>query len=248
MTAPEAISYVRGQTTNVTQAFHESVSLTYMKQANAARMEGLNTAGQQNNVPSEKDFQIARALGKIARDVEHTFLNGTYAKAGGVDKANKTRGMYQAVSTGIDAKNAALTKDMLQQLFKEMYTNGAIFSNMVLWTNAHQKQIITDIYAYAPMDRNVGGVNIKQIETDFGNIGVALNRFNPEGSLLLAEMSVITPVFQPTPNKGNFFYEELSRKGAADEGQIFGMIGLDHGPGFMHGKITGLATTAGASA
>jgi hypothetical protein len=39
------------------------------------------------------------------------------------------------------------------------------------------------------------------------------------------------------------FYEELSKSGANESGQIFGQLGLDHGPGFMHGTITGLATS-----
>lgn len=242
VTAPQAISYARNQNTNVTQIFHESVSLTYAKQSNSGRLSGLNTQGQTNNAPSEKDFQIARQLGKIARDVEWTFINGVYQKATTEKEANKTRGMYEAVGTAIDAAGADLKRDILQNLWREMYSNGAVFSNMVLWTNAYLKQIITDLYSYAPTDRNVGGVNIKQIETDFGNIGIMLNRFNPTSGILVAEMSVIAPVFQPVPGKGNFFYEELSKKGAADEGQIFGQIGLDHGPAFMHGKIENLAT------
>lgn len=242
VTAPQAISYVRNQNTNVTQIFHESVSLTYAKQSNSGRLSGLNTQGQTNNAPSEKDFQIARQLGKIARDVEWTFINGVYQKATAETEANKTRGMYEAAGTAIDAAGADLKRDILQNLWREMYSNGAVFSNMVLWTNAYLKQIITDLYSYAPTDRNVGGVNIKQIETDFGNIGIMLNRFNPTSGILVAEMSVIAPVFQPVPGKGNFFYEELSKKGAADEGQIFGQIGLDHGPAFMHGKIENLAT------
>ena len=42
-------------------------------------MSGLNTAGQQNNVQStEKDWQIARKLEKIARDIEYTIINGVY--------------------------------------------------------------------------------------------------------------------------------------------------------------------------
>jgi hypothetical protein len=56
-------------------------------------------------------------------------------------------------------------------------------------------------------------------------------------------MSMIRPVTQPTPGKGNFFYEELAKTGAAEQGQVFGMFGLDHGPAFAHGKITGLATS-----
>lgn len=241
-TAPEATSFVREQKTNVTQIFQEKVSVTYVKLSNSGRMSGLNTAGQQNNVPDEKSWQIARALEKIARDVEYTFINGVFAKSTGVSVANKTRGMLELCASGntIAAGSKKLAKETLQSLFKKMYDNGAVFSNMVLWVNSAQKQIITDIYSYAPTDRNLGGTNIKQLETDFGNIGISLNRFMPQDTVLAAEMSAIAPVFQPVPGKGNFFYEELSKTGAAEEGQIFGQIGLDHGPAFLHGTITGL--------
>lgn len=242
LTAPTANGFVRGQNTNVTQIFHEKVSISYVKESNRGRMSGLNTAGQQNNAPSEKDFQIARTLEKIARDVEYTIINGVYAKSTAADVANKTRGMLTLCTDGttIAAGSKVLTKATMQSLFKAMYDAGAIFSNMVLWVNSHQKQIITDIYSYAPTDRNIGGTNIKQIETDFGNIGISLNRFMPQTAVLAAEMSVIAPVFQPVPNKGNFFYEELAKEGASEDGQIFGQFGLDHGPSFMHGSITGL--------
>ena len=216
--------------------------MTYVKLSNGGRMSGLNTAGQQNNVPDERAWQIARTLEKIARDVEYTFLNGVYSKATSVSTANKTRGMLELCSEGttIAAGSKKLTKENLQTLFKKMYDAGAIFSNMVLWVNSTQKQLITDIYSYAPTDRNLGGTNIKQLETDFGNIGISLNRFMPQDTVLAAEMSAIAPVFQPVPGKGNFFYEELAKTGAAEEGQIFGQIGLDHGPAFLHGTITGL--------
>ncbi|OEH86247.1 hypothetical protein BHU72_11985 [Desulfuribacillus stibiiarsenatis] len=240
LTAPTAVSYTRSQDKNVTQIFHEKVSISYAKMSNGARLSGINSAGASNNVVSEKDFQIARALGKIARDAEYTFLNGTYQISTGSGVANKTRGMYANAGVGIDALGAVLSKPLLQQLFREMYASGAAFSNLVLVMNAFNKQVISEIYGYAPEDRNVGGVNIQQIETDFGNIGIMLNRFNPTTSILAAEMSVVGPVFQPVPEKGNLFYEELSKTGAAEEGQIFGQMGLDHGPAFMHGKITNL--------
>lgn len=244
LTAPTAISYVRDQSKNVTQIFHEKVSISYTKLSNPGRLSGINSAGANNNVISERDFQIARSLGKIARDAEYTFLNGVYQISTGVGVANKTRGIFEAATgSAIAAAGAALSKLLLQQLFRELHAAGAIFSNMVMHVNGFQKQKVSDIYGYAPMDRNVGGLNIKQIETDFGNIGIApANRFVPAGSLGLFEMSVIAPVFQPVPEKGNLFYEELSKTGASEEGQIFGQLGLDHGPGFMHGKITGLAT------
>jgi hypothetical protein len=245
LTAPTAISYVRTQSKNVTQIFQEAVSISYAKLSNPGRLSGINSAGADNNVPTEKDWQIARQLTKIARDVEYTFLNGVYQIATDSGTANKTRGIFAAATgAAIAAAGAKLSKAMLQQLFRELHAAGAIFSNMVIHANGFQKQLISDIYGYAPTDRNVGGLNIKQIETDFGNIGVApANRFVPTDSLGLFEMSVIAPVFQPVPEKGNLFYEELSKTGAAETGQIYGQIGLDHGPGFMHGKITGLATS-----
>jgi hypothetical protein len=123
-----------------------------------------------------------------------------------------------------------------------MFNNGAYFQNLVIFTGGSQKQRISDIYGYAPTDRNVGGVNIKQIETDFGNIGIVLDRMVPADKIGFFELSDVTPVFQPVPMKGNFFYEELAKTGASEDGQLFGQIGLAHGPAFLHGSITGLAT------
>ena len=246
LTAPQAGEIVRGQNTNVTQIFQEKISVSYVKESNRGRMSGLNTAGQQNNVEgTELDWQIARKLEKIARDIEYTIINGVYQKATSADVANKTRGLLalcdsDAGGTEVPASGAALTKKLMQQLFKAMYDAGATFSNVVLVMGSTQKQIITDIYSYAPMDRNIAGTNIKQLETDFGNVGIMLDRFMPQTAVLAVEMSAIAPVFQPVPKKGNFFYEDLSTVGASEDGQIFGQFGLDHGPAFLHGAITGL--------
>lgn len=244
LTAPAAVGYVRDQSTNVTQIFQEKVSISYEKMSNAGRMSGLNTSGQDDNVISEKDFQIARSLEKIARDVEYTCINGVYQVSTGAGVANKTRGLIPLCATGntVAAAAATLTKPMFDALLKMMFTNGAVFKDMVIWCNAFQKQVLSSIYGYAPTDRNVGGVNIKQIETDFGTFGISLNRFMPADTLGVFDMSVITPVFQPVPEKGNFFYETLAKTGASEDGQIYGKLGLDHGVATVHGTITGLAT------
>jgi hypothetical protein len=245
LTAPTAISYVRGQNKNVTQIFHEQVSISYAKASNGGRLSGINTAGSTNNVVSEKDWQIAKALEKIARDVEYTFLNGAYQIATGAGVANKTRGMLAACTVNtVAGATATLSKALMDSLFLEMFNNGAMFKMPVILCGGFQKQKISDIYGYAPEDRNIGGLNIKQIETDFGNIGVMpAHRFMPTDDLLVADLSVVAPVFQTVPDKGNLFYEDLAKTGASEKGQIFGQIGLDHGPAFAHGSITDLATS-----
>jgi len=243
LTPPTAVSFVRNQDKNVTQIFQEQVTISYVKMSNQGRLSGINTAGAQNNVVTEKDWQIAKTLEAVARKVEWHFLQGTYAIATTADTPNQTRGIIPlcAGKNTVAAAGAAMSKAIFDALMLTMFNNGAIFKNLVLFCGGFQKQAISNIYGYAPEDRNVGGLNIKQIQTDFGDIGVApAHRMMPTGTILLAETSVMSPVFQPVPGKGNLFYEELARTGAAEKGQIFGQLGLDHGPDFMHGTITGL--------
>lgn len=235
-------NFVRTQVTNVTQIFQEAILLSYVKLSNMGRMSGLNTAGQVNNVADELAWQQEQKLKKIARDVEFTFIQGTYALAGNQGVANQTRGMVAACAlnggTVQNGQGVQLSLPLMQALFLAMFNAGASFSNLVLYVGGALKQRISALYGFAPTDRNVGGVNIEQIETDFGPIGIVLSRFAPANTVLAIEVSVCAPVFQPVPGKGVLFYEPLSKTGASESGQIFGQIGLDHGPAFMHGVLS----------
>lgn len=244
-TAPEASATARSQESNVVQIFHETINLSYAKQSNMGKMAGLNTAGQTPNPVDEKAWQVQQKLVKIARDIEYSFLNGKYQKATSATVANKTRGMFELCSTGntIDASASALNKELLKALMKEMADNGAYFNNMVLFASAKNKQLITDMYGdkFFTDSRTVGGMNIKEIETDFCKLGVVWNRFIPDDSILIADMAHIAPVFQAVPGKGVLFEEPLAKNGASDKSQIYGQIGLAHGASFLHGSITNLA-------
>lgn len=254
-TAPAASHIDRKQESNVVQIHQEKISLTYAKMSNSGRMSGLNTAGQQANPPSEEDWQVQQRLKKIARDVEFSFLQGTYNKAESGSTANKTRGMIELAKTSshVEGGSKLLTVDMLKELFLEMANNGAYFDNMVLFCGAFQKQLITSLYEKqlgynTPASRNVGGMNVTELETDFCKMGIVWDRFMPDDSILIADMAHVAPVFQEVPGKSVLFKEPLAKVGASEEIQIYGQIGLDHGPAFLHGVITGLATTAAAAA
>ncbi|MCL2486905.1 MAG: DUF5309 domain-containing protein [Oscillospiraceae bacterium] len=239
--APQAISYGRSQEYNVTQIFHEKISVNYTKLASGGRLSGAITLGGNGGetILDELEFQTARALEKIARDIEYTFINGVYQQSTSAATANRTRGILAAAGTVISADSAALTAELLGDAFKQAYDAGATFSDMVLICGAGIKQQITNIYSgqwgfSAPPTRSVGGSNIMQIETDLGLVSVLLSRFVPAGTLIGADVSCIRPVEQDVPGKGNFFREQLAKTGAAEEHQIFGHIGLDHGPGWKH--------------
>lgn len=256
--APNATMAARSQESNVVQIHQEVINLSYAKQSNSGRLAGLATADLATSLADERAFQVQHKLVKIARDVEHSFINGQYQKSTGSEVANKTRGLLELCASGttLDAKGKALSRDMLQSIFRQMADAGAYFSNMVMFLPAYQKQALSEIYAtqfvgstlFAPAERNIGGLNITEIETDFCRVGVCWDRFMPNDSILIADVAHIAPVFQAVPGKGVLFEEELAKTGAADKIQIYGQIGLAHGPAFLHASITGLADgTATAS-
>lgn len=247
-TAPAASAIARNQESNVVQIHQEVIDLTYAKLSNDGRMSGINTAGQIANPADEKAWQIQQKLIKIARDVEYSFINGTFQKATSATVANKTRGMLELAATAstVDASSSALTVDIIKALMLQMADNGAYFNNMILFAGAKQKQAITSLYEKQlgynqGAARNVGGMNVTEIETDFCKLGIVWDRFMPDDSILIADVAHIAPVFQAVPGKGVLFEEELAKVGASDRIQIYGQIGLAHGPAFLHGSITGLA-------
>lgn len=249
LTAPDPWTYVRGQDTNTCQIFHRSVSISYVKQSQpgsivADATTGLVDMNENQPVQNEKDFQIAAHLRQTAVNVDYTFLNGAYQKATAAGVAAKTRGIItSAVTNTVNGAAATLSRTMFNTLVRTMATNGSEFRNAVIFCNAFQKQMLTEIYGYAPQDRNVGGMNIKTIETDFAEFGVVWAPNVPTNTLLVADLAVCKPVFLPVPGKGVLFYEELSKTGAAEKGQLYGQIGLDYGPEEFHGTITNLATS-----
>lgn len=249
LTAPTPWTYVRGQDVNTVQIFQRQVSISYVKQSvtgqiTADATTGLVDGSDGQPVQSELDFQISAHMRQIAVDVEYTFLNGTYSQATAANVAAMTRGIVTGATTSkVNASSAALTKALFDQLLRTMAAAGAQFLNPVVFCNAFQKQKLSDIYGYAPQDRNVGGVNIKQLETDFAMLGVVWAPQMVTSVLLIADLAFCSPVFLPVPGKGVLFYEELARTGASESGQIYGQIGLDYGPEEMHGQLYGLATS-----
>jgi hypothetical protein len=248
LTAPTPWTYVRDQDVNTVQIFHRSVTVSYAKQSVVGQVL-VDPAGHVDitnpqPVQNERDFQISAHMRQIAVNVDYTFLNGAYQKATNATTAAKSRGIIPACATNtLAASGAALSKPLIDTILRTMASNGSEFVNPVIFVNAFQKQKISDIYGYAPQDRNVGGYNINQIETDFAILGIVWSPNVPAATLLIADLSVCSPVFLPVPEKGVLFYEELSKTGAAEKGQIYGQVGLDYGPEEYHGTITGLATS-----
>ena len=248
LTAPEASVKKRKQTTNVTQIFQESVGISYAKMSNMGTLSGLNVTGQKANPADELAFQVDAKMKKIARDIEYTYLNGVYAKADSDTKANKTRGILPAITSNIvDAAGKPLTVWMLADALKVIYESNAPTNGLVVWLDAISMfQLNADAQMNAntivPASREVNGISLSKVLTPLGEVNLYLGEFLPAGTAGIFNFDVIYPVEQMTPGKGNFYLDALGKTGAGEKYYIFGQTGLDHGPEWYHGKITGIST------
>lgn len=249
LTAPDATVVTRTQKTNVTQIFHESVGVSYAKQSNMGTLSGINIANQQANPMNELDFQVAAKMQKVNRDIEFTFVQGTYNKATTDATVNKTRGLTEAIESNIIAMaSKPLGLWNIADGVKKVYEANAPQDGLVLWCDATTMfQINADAVqnglTVIPAAREINGIKLSSVVTPLGVVYLYLGEFLPKGTALLLNLDVISPVYQPVPGKGNFFLEQLAKTGAGEQYQLFGQIGLDHGPEWYHAKFTGIAQT-----
>lgn len=248
LTAPDATVVTRTQKTNVTQIFQESVGISYAKQSNMGTLSGLNVAGQQANPINELDFQVAAKMQKVNRDIEFTFIQGTYNKADSDATVNKTRGLVEAITTNVTAMSSKpLGLWDIADMVKKIYGANAPTDGLCLWCDAVtlfqvNADAVQNGLTVVPAAREINGIALSSVVTPIGVVYLYLGECLPAGTALLLNLNVIAPVYQPVPGKGNFFLEPLAKVGAGEKYQLFGQIGLDHGPEWYHGKFTGIST------
>lgn len=324
--APTASARARGNVSNVVQIHQEKVSVAYSKLAAIGLKSGINN-DLPNPIRNEVDEQVRLMLTQMVRDVEYSFIRGTYQAPSDNATGRKTRGILAAVSTNSqDVKGSALptvtatastdvvnstshglsdgdsvvftaltggaglatdtpyyvvssatntfkvsltkggtavdittdasaatayelttlTTTHVDDLLQSVFDNGGVDGSTALILNSQQKRKLTAAYAaaygkFTETSRNVGGVNLTTIETDFGVVNVMLNRHMPRHKVAAVALSQCAPVYLEVPGKGHFFAEPLAKTGSSDDVQLYGEVGLEYGNEASHGLITGLA-------
>lgn len=248
--APTGSGVSRSAVSNVVEIHQEAVEVTYTKQAAVGQHAGINDEGA-NPVRDELSHQIDLKLRKIAVDVEKSFLTGAYAKPGTNATARTTRGVLTAVTTNVFANAGtprALSKVIVDGALSAMFAAGGLTNpeTTVFMVGGGQKLALSGVYSAAQQNvptssRNIGGVAIDTIITDFGTFGVMLNRWMPTGQIGVIDLSVCRPRFLEVPGKGRLFAEPLAKVGASEKWQLYGEVGLEYGPEVYHGLIKDLS-------
>ncbi|HNP74502.1 MAG TPA: DUF5309 family protein [Kouleothrix sp.] len=142
----------------------------------------------------------------------------------------------------------ALAKASIDAMLDTVWTARGINQDMepTLIVNSFQKRMLTKIYItdanYREITRDVGGVSVQTIETDFGTLNILMDRAQPSDVLTFTHLQLLKPKFLLIPQKGFLFVEPLSKSGASENYQLYGEVGLEYGDEGQHGKITGLTT------
>jgi hypothetical protein len=247
--APSPEERVRSTGYNVVEIHQEAVEISYTKQAAVGQLgTGTSTRGDGNPVTDELGFQVDAALVQMALDIEWSFINQTFQNPADNTTPRKTRGLLAAIVTNVtDAAAGALTEAMVLDTMQDAWENGGLQEGetRTLITGAAGKRALTKIFitdkGYAESTRDVAGVNLSVIETDFGRVDIMLDRHMPADTIAIASLEDLAPVFLLIPGKGFLFVEELAKVGAAERRQLYGEVGLKSGNERKHAKIVNIA-------
>jgi hypothetical protein len=172
-------------------------------------------------------------------------------------KVSATKGgtpITVGTATGIDFYEAKastpVTPDLVGMLLQSVFDNGGITEEgtATLFCGSSQRRALSKAYATAYSStagimagtRNVGGVAMDSIVTDFGTLNLVTERAMPADAIAVVSLEMVDPVFLNIPGKGVLFEEELAKTGASDKSQIYGEIGLAYGNQAAHGVLRGL--------
>jgi len=256
--APGAEGRTRAASYNVVEIHQEALAISYTKLAASGQyastggVAGTNTQGlDEVNRINELDFQVNAHLKQIARDLEKQFLTGTFAHPADNTAPRKTRGLLSAITTNVNALAAtpALTAKMVNDMAQTIYDNGGIQEGetRTIIVPSNLKRNLTTLFVtqkgFVEPTRNVGGVSLDTIYTDFGQFNVMVDRYMPTDTLAIVSLEECAPVFLEVPGKGFLFVEPLAKTGSAENYQIYGEVGLRYGNELKHGKITGINAT-----
>lgn len=252
------------QTYNVCQIQWYHVESTFKKESMSGQFSGLNVDA--NGVAlSNIAFQKKVGLMKLAKDLEFSLLQGSYTGETNSSTNTTMRGFKEAIATNtVAAGSKKLEKTMIEDLVRKMEASGAPFMDPVVLCGAFNIQQLSDIYGYAPADRNMGGVYIKDFMVPgAGGSGILTAMYSPQcpaDEIYIVERSVCAPVFCPVPpsvdgiqigerfdasmNGVDVGYYVKPQLGAVAGGFLYMQPSFDYGPEMYHGSITGLATSA----
>jgi hypothetical protein len=236
--ADDARFTLRARRGNWTQIFTKSVVVS-----------GSDLAVRHVAVEDELDYQKAKCLRELLRDLENTVVNGKAPATDPMGSASGRRtlsGLLEQIATNVFVPGeggfpagADLDEDKLNLALRLVWEQAASQVDLLV-VNGYQKRVISqfgaDARTYAAEDPRFGS-QVAVYESDFGVQRVVLSRWVPRDAVLLLDSSRV----QVVPLAGrSFHYRPLAPTGDFQKGQLLGEYTLEFRSEAAHGVIRGL--------
>jgi len=231
---------VRSRRSNWTQIFAKTVLVS-----------GSEMAARHLGVADELDFQKAKALRELLRDLENTVIGGiapTSDQEGSGAVRRTMNGILPGLVTNRFVPGAGgfpsgndLDEEKLNVALRLIWEQSSGQIDLIV-VNGFQKRIISQFgigsRTYAADDPRFTS-QVSVYESDFGVQRVVLSRWVPRDAVLLLDSSRI----QVLPLAGrSFHYRPLAATGDFEKGQVLGEYTLEVRNESAHGVIRGLST------
>ena len=256
---------------NTVQVFFEGAQTTWarMGDQDLGRVLGYQGPSNPSIEPDPQDRAEAEALGTIKSQLEYIAREGVLElnSSEGTTTAWQQRGYrYAPGIVNVIPPDAALgtgtpgtggtygtltltsVTDALQSAWESRLWDGG--KPLTCVTNATGKRQLTDIFVSAfnfgknGLEREEAGVALQRFTTDFGNVDIVLTHNMPSKDMYFLNLDVMSLVARPVPGKGFMFKEDFDNNDkAAKSSGIYAEIGVDHGVGSAHIRMTGVGST-----
>lgn len=244
LTAGTKKFYAKTQSANVVQILKKEFTVSNLRES--AAMQVASTTFQSPNLPLTSEFDRAakNAMEQFNADWEFICLQGTYVARSAVGTAVAAGGIVDSTvgitTNRVNASSAALDSGMISELMNTMAASGAPFSNLAIVARPAYIDALGGLYGFAPQDRSVGGVQLKQIFTTYGAVSLIWSNAAPANTLIIADLAYIQPVVLPDLGQ-DILMREFFDGGSAQNGFIEGFVGVDFGHESYHGTVYGIA-------
>lgn len=200
---------------------------------------------------SERAYQEEKILRQLAIDLEHELLYGVRSYDAGPPRRSTMGGLFEYIllagktnswSTIQNAASAQLTEDMLNDTLQAIWEEGG--QPDAIFVNGFNKRVITTWATpriRTDRDERMAGASIGTYESEFGTLGIYLNRW-----LRASDVPILTTAdigIGPL-NGRDFSSRELPSLGDYVQTEVLGEYTMEvHRASMAHGWIYNTATS-----
>lgn len=221
---------------NVIQDFQESIALSYTRMGASNYEYNATIWNAAGPTPDGYVKQLASMIKATAKAIDYSIFRNTRTMPGNNSSNRIMGGLYTLGTTNAkDWETADIDKAAFLAHLASSYDNGALRGSgrYPVFCSSTVKAKLSELFATesyrTPPTGLMASLAVRTIETDFGILDLILSPNQNTYSYQIVDLAEMGLFGLNVPGKGNFFVEELGRKGSFIQYQLWGNVTLKFG-------------------